>query len=122
MNNKLRTALEVIGVLLLMVTVCGLCGSLSMTGGNTEVVEVQAECPVCPQNEKEVVEVYKDNPATLEQLQAHKKVACAYTAMYPVMMDMVEIVVEDYGLWDMMTQDLYNLNTMSKEYQAEHCK
>lgn len=86
------------------------------------VKEVVKEVPVVTTKEIEVEKVvYKDSQETLDQLKSHNQIACSYASVYPSMFDIMKAYASDWGLSDMVTSDMYNLESIANEYVAEYC-
>lgn len=84
----------------------------------------------------ETVIEYKDTPETLQELNTvrsdrdlyrlqvddYRNMACAYAGVYPSMLDIVEDWAADNGLSDMLTGNMYDLDSTAQEFNSENCQ
>jgi hypothetical protein len=124
----LKTAIKKIstGALLLIVGSFFFVLGLGIGLSDNEAIEIEKEVvkevPVVTTKEIEVEKVvYKDSQETLDQLKSHNQIACSYASVYPSMFDIMKAYASDWGLSDMVTSDMYNLESIANEYVAEYC-
>jgi hypothetical protein len=125
-KHQTKVLLKVLGILVATIVIFFLGIGVGAVGSEPECPECEVcENTECPEpkvvtKEVEVIE-YQDNPETLEQLEFHKTTACSYTSMYGPLFDITLDYADIFGLGEMVTDDMYNLNSYATEYQALYC-
>jgi hypothetical protein len=84
------------------------------------VKEVVREVPVETLKEVERI-VYKDSQETLDLVEYHKATACAFTGMYPPMLEVTKAYANDWGLGSTITKDMYDLEKIAIDYIKKYC-
>jgi hypothetical protein len=90
--------------------------------GSGEVVEVEKEVIKEVEVEKEVIVEVEKIVQDTEEIEKHKVVACAFANMYSPMLAVVEDYANYWGVADILTDDMYYLESEAEKYLVQYCK